>query len=210
MKAKTNKKDHKLRNTIIITIVAATIIVAVRTVIVLKTRKNNPTTEGDSGSGENVNPPKKPQDDQNKGKEPKNPEQGNQEQENQDQQSSVGAKVLTGVGATLAGGTVAGIGTYVVNKVIERGKSSKVSPKDVNGEYVYLNSDGKEVIKTKEGEEIPKSVGTENEDVGDSGTKQHLEDKDAEEKKLGEETLENPESTNDDENNSNDEDKKED
>ncbi len=70
-------------------------------------------------------------------------------EQNQEQISIVGAKVLTGVGATLAGGSFAGVGTYVVNKVIERGKSSKVGPKDVNDEYVHLDSDGNSSNKNK-------------------------------------------------------------
>ena len=45
-------------------------------------------------------------------------------EQNQEQNSSVGNKVLTGVGASLAGGAVAGSVTCLANKVAKRGKYS--------------------------------------------------------------------------------------
>lgn len=68
--------------------------------------------------------------------------------------------------------TLAGSGAYLANEVVlKHGKSSKVSPKNVNCEYVYLDSDGNEVIKTEEGEETHNNNNddTEDRDVNDYG-----------------------------------------
>ena len=78
----------------------------------------------------------------------------NPEQESQEQKSSVGPKILKVTGAIVAGGVLIGGGNYVVNKGLKRVKSSKLGPKDVNNEYVYLDSAGNGVTKTEEGKKI--------------------------------------------------------
>ena len=103
------------------------------------------------------------------------------EQNSQEQNSSVRLKVLKVAGATAAGGTLARGGAYLVNKlVLKRGKSSKEGPKNVNGKYLYLDSNGNEVTKNKQDDGTQNSDGTENKDVGVSDVKQNFEDKDAE------------------------------
>ncbi len=60
-------------------------------------------------------------------------------------------------------------------------KSSEVkNPKNVNGEFMYLDSSGNEVTKTEEDEKIHGNCDTDGESADNSDTKQLLEDKNAE------------------------------
>ncbi len=164
-------KSHKLRNTIII-VAAVAIIATVITAISLnlgksKTNTGVPNNNNNNKDDEKVNPSIEPESDD------QNPEQDNREEEtsvvpsnilsdnqnteqnNQEERPSVvPSNILKVAGATATAGTLAGGGTYLVNKVLKSGKPSEVkNSRNVDNKYMYLDSDGKEVIKTEEEQE---------------------------------------------------------
>jgi len=113
----------------------------------------------------------------------------NTEQNNQEERPSVVlSNILKATGATVTAGTLAGGGTYLVNKVLKSGKPSEVkNPKNVNNGFMYLDSAGNKVTKTEEGRKD--NYDNDDKNADNSGTKQLLEDKDAEEKEEEQEEI---------------------
>ena len=188
-------KSHKLRNTIII-VAAVAIILAVITLNLGKSKTNTgvPNNNNNNKDDEKVNPSIDPESDD------QNPEQDNREEEtsvvpsnilsdnqnteqnNQEERPSVvPSNILKVAGATATAGTLAGGGTYLVNKVLKSGKPSEVkNSRNVDNKYMYLDSDVNKVTKTEGKEKAHNNYVADNENANNSGTKQLLEDKNAE------------------------------
>ena len=183
---------------IVVSVVIILLAIIVTITLALK-GKSNTGVPNNNKDDEKVNPsiePEKDKDDEkmNPSTDPEsdeqNPEQKKQEQGSQEQKSSIGLKILKGAGATtVTAGTLAG-GTYLFNKVLKSGKPSEVKiSRNVDNKYMYLDSDGNKVTKTEESEKTHDNYDTDGESADNSGTKQLLEDKNAEEKEEGQEKI---------------------
>ncbi len=162
-KPKLNKNiKNKTKNKVLKTLVVVPVIILLA-LIVAKTLavkgKSNTGVPNNNKDDEKVNPsiePEKDKDDE-KMNPSTNPESDNQKpkQNNQEEEPSVvPSNILKATGATVTAGTFAGSGAYLVNKVLKSGKPSEVkNSRNVDNKYMYLDSDGKEVIKTEEEQE---------------------------------------------------------
>ena len=191
-------KNINYKKTIIVVSIVSVFIILLVIFFAKKLSGKGNSNTGDPNNNKNdekVKPPIDPESDE------QNPEQKKQEQE-----SSVGSVEtanLKAVGASVfLGGGLAGYGTYLVNEVLlKRGKSRKVGPKNFNGN---------DVTKTEESEKTHDNYDTDDENANNSGTKQFLEDKGAEEKEEGQEEILESSALSDDTEATSDEDKNKD
>ena len=181
--------DKNIKNKrIVVSVVIILLAIIVTTITLALKGKSNTGVPNNNKDDKKVNPsiePEKDKDDEkmNPSTDPEsddeNLEQKKQEQGSQEQKSSIGLEILKGAGATVTAGTLAGSGAYLVNKVSKSGKPSEVkNSSNVDDKYMYLDSDGNKVTKTEERKKDNYDADDENAD--NSGTKQLLEDKNAE------------------------------